>query len=111
VTDTTQNLIALAQANEVRYKRAALKKELFALPIPESRAKAAGIILDPPDYVETMAVFRLLTACYRTGPAHTRKYLRAVGISDQRAVGALTKREAEHLSLLLRTQADGRIAA
>jgi hypothetical protein len=106
-----QRVVALAKANLIRGKRSALKKELSALPLEESRRRAAELLLQPPEWLRTMPVFTLLTSCWRTGPAFTRSRLKSVGVSDQRQVGTLTAREAEHLALLLRTDARGKVAA
>jgi hypothetical protein len=106
-----QRVVALAKANAIRGKRATLKKELFALPLEESRRRAAELLLRPPEWLGTMPVFTLLTSCRRTGPAFARRFLRPVGISDRRSLGSLTEREAEHLALLLRTDARGKVAA
>ena len=53
----TQRMDALKRANEIRTRRARLKRDLKA-----GRAQIHGLLLDPPEYLATAKVFDLLLA-------------------------------------------------
>ena len=56
-----QRLDALDRANEIRTRRAQLKRDLRA-----SRTQIYGLLLDPPDYIQTAKVFDLCSRCRST---------------------------------------------
>ena len=57
-----QRMDALARANEIRVKRAELKRDLKS-----RRRSIHSLLLDPPEYVETAKVFDMLLAVPSTG--------------------------------------------
>ena len=57
----TQRMDALKRANEISTRRAALKRDLKA-----GRVKIHGLLLDPPEYLQTAKVFDLLLASRST---------------------------------------------
>ena len=62
-----QRLRALRQANEIRRRRAALKKELAS-----GRVRIADVLAQPPAYARTAKVQDLLLALPKVGPARLR---------------------------------------
>src|SRR2546429_1139332 len=63
----TQRMEALKRANEIRTRRARLKRDLKA-----RRSQIQGLLLDPPEYLLTAKVFDLLLAV----PKYDRKSTR-----------------------------------
>ncbi len=92
-----QRLRALEHANAVRLARAELKRR-----IAEGEASAAEVILECPDAVRRWTVAELLMAQRRWGSTRCRKFLERNGVSEVKAIGALTERQrhllAEQLS-------------
>lgn len=86
-------MIALQEANRIRTERAALKKQLKARKVP-----ALDLILEPPDYIETMKVQDLLLAIPKYGKVKTNKTLQQARISPSKTVGGLTKRQRTELT-------------
>ena len=66
----TQRMDALARANEIRTRRARLKRELKA-----GRVAIHGLLLDPPDYLQTAKVFDLLLAVPKYGRVKVNRVL------------------------------------
>jgi hypothetical protein len=94
----TQRLDALDKANEVRTKRAKLKKDLKA-----GRASIHGLLLRPPDYTETAKVIDLLLAVPKYGRVKAGKVLQQCRISPSKTIGGMSERQrAELVSLLTR---------
>src|ERR687886_785782 len=60
-----QRMDALQRANEIRTRRAQLKKDLKA-----GRVSIQALLLDPPDYVLTAKVYEVLVQC-RISPSKT----------------------------------------
>jgi hypothetical protein len=82
----------LLAANRVRTSRAALKKRLKAREVP-----ALDLILEPPDYIETMKVQDLLLAVPKYGKVKTGKTLQLSRISPTKTVGGLSQRQRTEL--------------
>ena len=57
-----QRMEALKRANDIRVRRARLKKDL-----KDGRVQIEGILLDPPEYVSTAKVFDMLMAVPKFG--------------------------------------------
>jgi hypothetical protein len=93
----TQRLEALQHANEVRTKRAALKRDLKA-----GRASIHVLLLNPPEYLETAKVFDLLLAIPKYGRVKVNKILQVCRISPSKTVGGLSKRQRADLISMLR---------
>src|SRR4029453_1341996 len=65
-----QRMEALRRANEIRVKRARLKKDLKA-----GSAKIETILRNPPEYVETAKVFDILMAVPKFGRVKAARFL------------------------------------
>lgn len=83
---------ALIEANRIRTSRAALKRQLKAREVP-----ALDLILEPPDYIETMKVQELLLAVPKYGKVKTNKTLQQSRISPTKTVGGMTSRQRTEL--------------
>ena len=92
-----QRLRALERANEIRLRRARLKRDLKA-----GRAQLAEILRDPPEYVLTATVFDLLLSVPKLGPVKAARLLRESTISRSQTVVGLSDRERSMLVGLLR---------
>lgn len=99
-----QRLDALERANEVRTRRAKLKKDLKG-----GRVQLVALLADPPAYIETMKVFDLLLAAPKYGRVKVNKVLTQCRISPSKQVGSarpfgggLSERQREELIRLLR---------
>lgn len=93
-----QRLRALEHANAVRLARAELKRR-----IAEGEVSAAEVILQCPPAARKWTVGELLMAQRRWGSTRCRKFLERNGVSEIKAIGALTERQrrvlAEQLSV------------
>ncbi|MEJ7783399.1 MAG: hypothetical protein WKF96_01260 [Solirubrobacteraceae bacterium] len=83
-----QRLTALAYANEVRMKRAALKRA-----VADGSTTVAEVIRTVPWYAATMALGELLGSQYQWGVCRVSRFLADVGIGEMKRVGALTERQ------------------
>ena len=77
-----QRMEALERANEIRTKRATLKRDLKA-----GRVSIHVLLLEPPEYVETMKVFDLLLATPKYGRVKVNKVLQLCRISPSKTIG------------------------
>jgi hypothetical protein len=93
----TQRMDALQRANEIRTERARLKRELKA-----GRAKIHGLLLDPPEYVQTAKVFDLLLAVPKYGRVKVNRILTHCRISPSKTIGGLSERQRDELVSYLR---------
>ncbi len=92
-----QRLDALGRANEVRVRRAALKRQLKA-----GHVSVHSLLLDPPKSIETMKIVDLLLATPGRGAVKVHRILTQCRISPSKTLGGLTERQrAEITSLLL----------
>lgn len=92
-----QRLDALGRANEVRTRRAKLKKDLKA-----GRRNIHALVMDPPDYIFTMKLFDLLLATPKYGRVKVKKVLTQCRCSPSKTVGGLSERQRHELVRLLR---------
>lgn len=92
-----QRMVALTRANEVRTKRAQLKRDLKA-----GRVKIHELLMDPPEYLETAKVFDLLLAVPKYGRVKANKVLNVCRISPSKTIGGLSPRQRAELVALLR---------
>lgn len=83
-----QHMRALRRANEVTTARAALKRN-----IRDGHITAAEVVLAPPPEALRMTVADLLRSQKRWGTDRVSGVLGRVGVSEMRAVGALTERQ------------------
>jgi len=92
-----QRLRALRQANEIRSRRAALKKELAS-----GRVRIEDVLARPPDYAKTAKVQDLLLAVPKVGPARVARLLSRCRIAPSKTVGGMTERQRGELIELVR---------
>jgi hypothetical protein len=92
-----QRMEALNRANEIRTKRAALKRDLKA-----GRASIHVLLLEPPEYIETMRVFDLLLAAPKYGRVKVKKLLMVCRISPGKTIGGMSERQRAELISVLR---------
>jgi hypothetical protein len=92
-----QRMEALQRANEIRTKRAALKRDLKA-----GRASIQTLLDKPPDFIETAKVFDMLLAVPKYGRVKVSKVLQVCRISPSKTIGGLSERQRAELILMLR---------
>ena len=83
---------ALKRANDIRTKRAQLKRDLKA-----SKVNIHALLLDPPEYVETAKVFDMLLAVPKYGRVKTNRILNQCRISPSKTIGGLSQRQRKEL--------------
>lgn len=93
----TQRLDALERANDVRTKRAQLKREVKA-----GRVTMHALLLEPPAYLETAKVFDILLATPKLGRVKVNKILTQCRISPSKSMGGLSERQRDEIAKLLR---------
>ena len=93
----TQRMDALQRANDVRTRRAQLKRDLKA-----GRAQIHGLLLDPPEYLQTAKVFDLLLAVPKYGRVKVNRILTHCRISPSKTIGGLSERQRNELVSYLR---------
>lgn len=101
-----QRRSALVIANEVRTKRAQLKRDLKG-----GRCSIHTLLMDPPAYVETAKVFDMLLAVPKYGRVKVNKVLTQCRISPSKTIGGLSQRQRDELVSQLRrpTQREGHV--
>jgi hypothetical protein len=87
-----QRMEALKRANDIRVKRAQLKKDLKA-----GTVEIEGILDNPPEYVETAKVFDMLMAVPKFGRVKAARFLNQCRISQSKTVGGLSERQRAEL--------------
>ena len=93
-----QRMEALKRANDIRVRRAQLKKDLKL-----GRASIEHILNDPPEFVSTAKVFDMLMAVPKFGRVKAARFLNTCRISQSKTVGGLSERQrAELVSLFNR---------
>ncbi|MDO8210711.1 integration host factor, actinobacterial type [Conexibacter sp. CPCC 206217] len=92
-----QRMDALHRANEIRTRRAQLKRDLKA-----GRAAIHELLMEPPTYIETAKVFDLLLAVPKYGRVKANKVLTQCRISPSKTIGGLSQRQRAELVALLR---------
>lgn len=88
---------ALQRANEIRVRRAQLKRDLKS-----GAVRLDEILDDPPDYVGTAKVFDMLLAVPKFGRVKATRFLNQCRISQSKTVGGLSDRQRAELVGLLR---------
>jgi hypothetical protein len=88
---------ALQRANEIRTRRAQLKRDLRG-----GRASIHQLLLEPPDWVETAKVFDMLLAVPKYGRVKVNKILQQCRISPSKTIGGLSERQRAELVGMLR---------
>ena len=92
-----QRMEALQRANDIRSRRAQLKRDLKA-----GRTPIHELLLDPPDYVQTAKVFDLLLAVPKYGRVKVNRILTQCRISPSKTIGGLSERQRNELVSYLR---------
>jgi len=87
-----QRMEALKRANDIRVRRAQLKRDL-----KDGRAQVEVILVDPPEYVETAKVFDILMAVPKFGRVKAARFLNQCRISQSKTVGGLSERQRTEL--------------
>jgi hypothetical protein len=88
---------ALRHANEIRTRRAQLKRDLKA-----GRVLIHQVLQDPPEWVGTAKVFDMLLAVPKYGRVKANKVLTQVRVSPSKTIGGLSERQRTELVSLLR---------
>ncbi len=92
-----QRMEALQRANDIRSRRAQLKRDLKA-----GRQPIGELLLKPPDYLQTAKVFDLLLAVPKYGRVKANKILSQCRISPSKTLGGLSERQRDELVALMR---------
>lgn len=92
-----QRMDALKRANDIRTRRAQLKRDLKA-----GRVSIQKLLLDVPEYVETAKVFDLLLAVPKYGRVKVNRILTQCRISPSKTIGGLSERQRNELVSYLR---------
>ena len=92
VRSLDQRMEALKRANDIRVKRAQLKKDL-----KDGRVRIQTILGAPPEYVETAKVIDILMAVPKFGRVKAARFLNTCRISQSKTVGGLSDRQRAEL--------------
>src|ERR1700751_3862495 len=87
-----QRMDALKRANDVRVRRARLKKDL-----KDGRVHIEQILGNPPEYVSTAKVIDILMAVPKFGRVKAARVLNTWRISQSKTVGGLSDRQRAEL--------------
>jgi hypothetical protein len=87
-----QRMEALKRANDIRVRRARLKKDL-----KDGRVSIEQILSNPPEYVSTAKVFDMLMAVPKFGRVKAGRFLNMCRISQSKTVGGLSDRQRAEL--------------
>ena len=96
VRSLDQRMEALHRANEIRVRRAQLKRDLKT-----GSSDIAVILLSPPDHVLTAKVFDMLLAVPKYGRVKVNKILSHCRIAPSKTIGGLSERQRSELISLL----------
>jgi len=88
---------ALQRANDIRTRRAQLKRDLKG-----GRVSIHDLLLRPPEYLETAKVFDMMLAVPKYGRVKVNKILQQCRISPSKTIGGLSERQRTELVSLLR---------
>src|SRR3954464_6514936 len=94
-----QRMDALQRANQIRTRRAQLKRDLKS-----GRASINDVLLSPPDWVETAKVFDMMLAVPKYGRVKVNKVLQTCRISPSKTIGGVHDRPRSELVTLLRSR-------
>ncbi|HVE68770.1 MAG TPA: integration host factor, actinobacterial type [Solirubrobacteraceae bacterium] len=92
-----QRMDALSKANEIRTRRAQLKRDLKG-----GRASIHNLLLKPPEWIETAKVLDMLLAVPKYGRVKANKILTQCRISPSKTIGGLSERQRTELVQMLR---------
>jgi hypothetical protein len=88
---------ALEKANDIRVKRARLKRDIKA-----RRKFIVDLIEKPPYYIETMKLFDLILAAPKYGRVKANKILNDCRVSPSKTIGGLSTRQRSEIVEKLR---------
>ena len=88
VRSLDQRMEALKRANDIRVKRAQLKKDLKS-----GAMSIEQILREPPEFVSTAKVFDMLMAVPKFGRVKAARLLNQCRISQSKTVGGLSDRQ------------------
>ena len=92
-----QRMEALQRANDIRSRRAQLKRDLKA-----GRKPIHERLLEPPESLKTAKVFDLLLAVPKYGRVKVNKILSQCRVSPSKTIGGLSQRQRTELVELMR---------
>jgi hypothetical protein len=92
-----QRMRALEKANDIRTKRAKLKRDLKA-----GKIKVETLLLDPPEWVLSAKAFDMILAVPKFGRVKANRILQQCRISPSKTIGGLSERQRSELVTLLR---------
>lgn len=92
-----QRMRALEMANEIRTKRAQLKKDLKG-----GKVKIDELLLDPPEWLGSAKVFDIILAVPKFGRVKVNRVLNQCRISPSKTIGGLSERQRAELVTSLR---------
>jgi S13-like protein len=92
-----QRMEALERANQIRTRRAQLKRDLKA-----GKVKIEKLLLDPPEYVMSAKAFDMILAVPKYGRVKANKILSQCRISPSKTIGGLSERQRAELVTQLR---------
>lgn len=98
-TELPQHLRALQRANDVKLRRAALKRRIAA-----GEASVSEVLEAVPPEAETMRIAELLRSQRRWGQTRARRLLAFYGIGELRELRRLTERQRRVLAEALAAQ-------
>jgi hypothetical protein len=87
-----QRMEALKRANDIRVRRAQLKKDLKT-----GSANIDDVLRNPPEFVSTAKVFDILMAVPKFGRVKAARFLNQCRISQSKTVGGLSERQRAEL--------------
>jgi hypothetical protein len=87
-----QRMRALRRANEIRTRRAKLKRDLKA-----GKVKVEALLLDPPEYVLSAKAFDMILAVPKYGRVKANRILSQCRISPSKTIGGLSERQRAEL--------------
>jgi hypothetical protein len=87
---------ALSKANEVRARRAQLKRD-----VKSGRVSLAALMVDPPPSLKTARVLDVLLALPGHGRVKTTKLLNSCRVSPTKTFGGLSERQRKELTVHL----------
>ena len=88
----TQRMEALQRANQIRTRRAQLKKDLRS-----GKANIQALLLSPPDYILSAKVADMLLSVPKYGQVKVNKILTQCRISPSKTIGGLSPRQRTEL--------------
>ena len=94
-----QRRAALQRANDIRSRRAKLKRDLKA-----GRVKIHDLLLNPPKYLLTAKVFDMLMAVPKYGRVKVQRALNSCRISPSKTFGGLSERQRNELVAFLQNR-------